>query len=108
MTNRHPIPAEDKLLGFNINTESGRVLLATSGDTATLAAIEQGLRASIRLRRLAATMETALRRQKAAAVQAERQSLRDAERAERRNDAIRRARGLPTGSADLGIPAVAS
>jgi hypothetical protein len=49
-------------------------------------------------------METALRRQKAAAIQAERIALRDAERAERRNDDIRRARGLPTGSADLGIP----
>lgn len=107
MTERHAIPAEDKLLGFNINTESGRVLLATSGDTATLAAIERGLAAASRLRRLAATMETALRRQKAAAINAERVALRDAERAERRNDAIRRERGLPTGRDDLAIPGMA-
>jgi hypothetical protein len=104
MTDRHAIPAEDKRLAFEVITEAGRISLALAGDTATLAAIEQGLRASIRLRRLAATMETALRRQKAAAVQAERQSIRDAERAERRNDAIRRERGLPTGSGDLAMP----
>ena len=104
MAHRHAIPSEDKLLGFSINTESGRILLATSGDTATLAAIEQGIAAASRLRRLAATMETALRRQKAAAIQAERIAARDAERAERRNDQIRRERGMPTGQPDLAIP----
>lgn len=103
---RHPIPTEDKRLAFEVITEAGRISLALAGDTATLAAIEQGLSAASRLRRLAGTMETALRRQKATALAAERQSLRDAERAERRNDAIRRARGLPTGSADLAIPQV--
>ena len=104
MSDRHAIPSEDKRLAFEVITEAGRINLALAGDCATLAAIEQGLRAASRLRRLAATMETALRRQKAAAVNAERIALRDAERAERRNDDIRRARGLPTGSADLGIP----
>ena len=104
MTHRHAIPSEDKRLAFEVITEAGRINLALAGDAATLAAIEHGIAAASRLRRLAATMETALRRQKAAAIQAERIALRDAERAERRNDDIRRARGLPTGSADLGIP----
>jgi microcompartment protein CcmL/EutN len=101
---RHAIPAEDKRLAFEINTESGRVLLAMSGDTATIAAIERGQQAASRLRRLAASMETALRRQLATARQAEREATREAEKAERRNDAIRRERGLPSGSADLAIP----
>jgi len=73
---RHPIPAENKRLAFEINTESGRILLAMSGDTATIAAIERGLAAASRLRRLAATAETALRRQLAAARQAEREAMR--------------------------------
>jgi hypothetical protein len=106
MTDRHAIPSEDKRLAFEVITEAGRINLALAGDTATVAAIEQGLAAASRLRRLAATMETALRRQKAAAIHAERIAARDAERAERRNDEIRRARGLPTGQGDLGIPAV--
>jgi hypothetical protein len=104
MTDRHAIEAGDKRLAFEVITEAGRINLALAGDTATIAAIEQGLRASIRLRRLAQTMETALRRQKAAAVNAERIAARDAERAERRNDQIRRERGLPTGQPDLAIP----
>ncbi len=106
MTDRHAIPAEDKLLGFSINTESGRILLATSGDTATLAAIEQGLAAASRLTQLAAAMKTALRRQRSKAINAERDALRAAEQAERRNDEIRRARGLPTRQDDLAIPGV--
>ena len=106
MSSRHAIPSEDKRLAFEVITEAGRISLALAGDCATLAAIEQGIAAASRLRRLAATMETALRRQKAAAIQAERIAARDAERAERRNDQIRRERGMPTGSADLGIPAV--
>jgi hypothetical protein len=104
MSDRHAIESGDKRLAFEVITEAGRINLALAGDTATVAAIEQGLAAASRLRRLAATMETALRRQKAAAVNAERDALRAAERAERINDAIRRARGLPTGSSDLGIP----
>jgi len=103
---RHAIPAEDKRLAFEIITEAGRISLAMAGDTATLAAIERGQAAASRLRRLAATMETALKRQRAAALQAEREAVREAERAERRNDAIRRERGLPTGPADLAIPGV--
>ena len=106
MTHRHAIAAEDKLLGFSINTESGRILLATSGDTATLAAIEQGLAAASRLTQLAAAMKTAMRRQRADAIRAERDALRAAEQAERRNDEIRRARGLPTRQDDLAIPGV--
>lgn len=106
MTERHAIPADDKRLAFEVITEAGRISLALAGDTATLAAIERGLAAASRLRRLAATMETALRRQKAAAINAERVALRDAERAERRNDQIRRERGMPTRSDDLAIPAM--
>jgi hypothetical protein len=106
MTHRHAIEPGDTRLAFEVITEAGRINLALAGDTATVAAIEQGLAAASRLRRLAATMETALRRQKAAAIQAERIAARDAERAERRNDQIRRERGLPTGAGDLGIPAV--
>ena len=106
MTDRHAIPTEDKRLAFEVITEAGRISLALAGDTATLAAIEQGQAAASRLRRLAATMETALKRQRAAALQAEREAARDAERAERRNDAIRRERGLPTGDGALGIPQV--
>jgi hypothetical protein len=106
MTDRHATPAENKRLAFEVHAESGRILLAMSGDTATLAAIERGQAAAARLRRLAATMETALKRQRAAAVNAEREAARDAEKAERRNDAIRRERGLPTGDGALGIPAV--
>ena len=106
MTHRHAIPAEDKLLGFSINTESGRILLATSGETATLKAIEQGLAAASRLTHLAAAMKTAMRRQRTKAINAERDALRAAEQAERRNDEIRRARGLPTGQGNLAIPAV--
>jgi hypothetical protein len=104
MSDRHAIPAEDKRLAFEVITEAGRINLALAGDTATVAAIEQGLAAASRLRRLAATMETALRRQKAAAIHAERIAARDAERAERRNDQIRRERGMPTGQPDLTIP----
>lgn len=107
MTLRHAIPQEDKRLAFEIITEAGRVSLAMAGDTATFAAIARGQVAAARLRRLAATMETALRRQKAAALNAEREAVRDAERAERRNDTIRRERGLPTGSDDLAIPGMA-
>jgi len=103
---RHAIPAEDKRLAFEIITEAGRISLAMAGDTATLAAIERGQAAASRLRRLAASMETALKRQRAAAQQAEREALSDAERAERRNEAIRRERGLPTGPADLAVPQV--
>lgn len=106
MTDRHAIPSEDKRLAFEIITEAGRISLAMAGDTATLAAIERGQAAASRLRRLAATMETALRRQRAAAINAEREAARDAEKAERRNDEIRRARGLPTGQDDLSIPGV--
>jgi hypothetical protein len=106
VSHRHPIPSEDKRLAFEVITEAGRISLALSGDTATIAAIERGHAAASRLRRLAASMETALKRQRAAAVQAERESLREAERTERRNDAIRRSRGLPTGSGDLAIPGV--
>jgi len=105
---RHAIPAEDKRLAYETVTAAGRIQRAMTGDTATLAAIEQGQAAASRLRRLAAAMETALRRQRAAALQAEREAVREAERAERRNDAIRRQRGLPTGPADLAIPGVAS
>jgi hypothetical protein len=104
MSDRHAIEAGDKRLAFEVITEAGRINLALAGDTATIAAIEQGLAAASRLRRLAATMETALRRQKAAAIHAERIAARDAERAERRNDQIRRERGLPTGQPDLAIP----
>ena len=104
MSDRHAIPAEDKRLAFEIITEAGRISLSMVGDTATLAAIERGQAAASRLRRLAATMETALRRQKTAAIQAERIAARDAERAERRNDQIRRERGMPTGQPDLAIP----
>lgn len=104
MTMRHATPREDKRLAFEVNVEAGRISLALAGDSATLAAIDQGLRASIRLRRLAATMETALRREKATALNAERVAMREAERAERRNDAIRAARGEPTGSGDLALP----
>lgn len=106
MTSRHAIPAEDKRLAFEVVTEAGYVDRALAGDTVTLAAIGQGLAAAARLRRLAASMETALRRQRAAAINAEREAARETERAERRNDAIRQARGLPTGSADLAIPQV--
>jgi hypothetical protein len=104
MSDRHAIPSEDKRLAFEVITEAGRINLALAGDTATIAAIEQGIAAASRLRRLAATMETALRRQKASAIQAERIAAREAERAERRNDQIRRERGLPTGRPDLAIP----
>lgn len=104
MTNRHPIPAEDKRLAFEIITEARRIQLAMACDTATIAAIDQAIAAASRLRRLAATMQTALRRQRAAAVNAERVAARDAERAAMRNDAIRRERGLPTGRDDLTIP----
>lgn len=107
MTLRHATPAEDKRLSFEIITEAGRISLATAGDTATIAAIERALAAASRLRRLSSTMETALRRQRASAINAEREAARDAERAERRNDAIRRERGLPTGRDDLAIPQVA-
>lgn len=107
MTDRHAIPSEDKRLAFEVITEAGRISLALAGDTATIAAIKQGQAAASRLRRLASTMETALRRQRAAAQQAEREAVRDAERAERRNDAIRRERGLPTGRDDLAIPGMA-
>ena len=72
----------------------------------TVPSTERALLAAKRLRRLAAAMETALRRQIADNRQAEREATREAEKAERRNDAIRRERGLPTGAADLGIPAV--
>lgn len=106
MTDRHAIPSEDKRLAFEVITEAGRISLALAGDTATIAAIKQGQAAASRLRRLAASMETALRRQQAAAINAEREAVRDAERAERRNDAIRRERGLPTGRDDLAIPGV--
>lgn len=107
MTDRHAIPSEDKRLAFEVITEAGRISLALAGDTATIAAIKQGQAAASRLRRLAASMETALRRQQAAAINAERDAVRDAERAERRNDAIRRERGLPTGRDDLAIPGMA-
>jgi len=106
MTDRHAIPSEDKRLAFEVITEAGRISLAMAGDTATIAAIKQGQAAASRLRRLAASMETALRRQQAAAINAERDALREAERAERRNDAIRCERGLPTGRDDLAIPGV--
>lgn len=72
MTHRHAIPSEDKRLAFEVITEAGRIKLALAGDTATLAAIEQGIAAAARLRRLAATMATALHCQKAAAIRAER------------------------------------
>lgn len=107
MTRRHATPAEDKRLSFEIVTEAGRIALATAGDTATIPAIERALAASRRLRRLSASTETALRRQLVTARQAERDDAREAEKAERRNDDIRRSRGLPTGSADLTIPRVA-
>ena len=103
---RHAIPSSDKRLAFEVVTEAGRISLALAGDSATIAAIDQGIAAARRLRRIAASMETALRRQKAAAIQAEREAAREAERAERRNDAIRRERGLPTGCDDLAIPRV--
>jgi len=106
MTDRHAIPSEDKRLAFEIITEAGRISLAMVGDTATLAAIERGQAAASRLRRLAATMETALKRQRTKALEAEKNAARDAEKAERRNDAIRRERGLPTGRDDLAIPGV--
>mgnify|MGYP001602295602 FL=1 len=103
---RHATPAGDKRLSFEIVTEAGRIALATAGDTATLAAIERALIAASRLRRLSASMETALRRQRTLAVLTEQEAIRDAERAERRNDEIRRERGLPTGAGDLAIPGV--
>jgi len=101
---RHAISAEDKLLAFEINAESGRINLALCGDTATIAATERALAAASKMRRLAATMQTALRRQLAAARQAKREAEREAEKAERRNDAIRRDRGLPPTDADLAVP----
>jgi hypothetical protein len=104
MSDRHAIPSEDKRLAFEVITEAGRINLALAGDTATVAAIEQGLVAASRLRRLAAAMETALRRYHAAAMKAERNADREAREAERRNDQIRRERGLPTGQPDLAIP----
>jgi len=104
MSDRHAIEAGDKRLAFEVITEAGRINLALAGDTATIAAIEQGLVAASRLRRLAATMETALRRARTLAVLTERETAREAERAERRNDQIRRERGLPTGQPDLAIP----
>lgn len=104
MTIRHAIPTEDKRLAFEVVTEAGRISLALAGDSATLAAIEQGLSAARRLRRLAASMETAMRREKATALNAERDTAREAERAERRNDAIRAARGEPARDMDLSMP----
>tara|TARA_R110000868_G_scaffold391670_1_gene661917 strand:+ start:112 stop:435 length:324 start_codon:yes stop_codon:yes gene_type:complete len=104
MSDRHAIEAGDKRLAFEVITEAGRINLALAGDTATLAAIEQGIAAASRLRRLAAAMETALRRYHAAAMEAERMADREAQEAERRNDQIRRERGMPTGQPDLAIP----
>lgn len=106
MSDRHAIEAGDKRLAFEVITEAGRINLALAGDTATRAAIEQGLAAASRLTQLAAAMKTAMRRQRADAIRAERDALRAAEQAERRNDEIRRARGLPTGQGSLAIPAV--
>ena len=106
MSDRHAIPSEDKRLAFEVITEAGRINLALAGDTATIAAIEQGIAAASRLTQLAAAMKTAMRRQRSKAINAERDALRAAEQAERRNDEIRRARGLPTGQDSLAIPAV--
>ena len=101
---RHPIPTDAARGAFNMHAEASRVLLCQSCDMTTIPALEGGLIAVSRLRRLASAMETALRRQLATARQAEREATREAERAERRNDQIRRERGLPSGSADLAIP----
>jgi len=101
---RHPIPIDAARGAFNMHAEASRVLLCQSCDMTTIPALEGGLIAVTRLRKLAAAMETALRRQLATARQAERDATREAERAERRNDAIRRERGLPTGQPDLAIP----
>lgn len=104
MTHRHPIPDDAKRGAFSLHAEAGRVLLCQSCDMTTIPALEGGLVAVSRLRKLAATMETSLRRQIATARQAERDATREAEKAERRNDQIRRERGLPSSSADLAIP----
>ena len=101
---RHPIPTDAARGAFNMHAEASRVLLCQSCDMTTIPALEGGLIAVSRLRKLAAAMETTLRRQIATARQAEREATREAERAERRNEAIRRERGLPSGSADLAIP----
>ena len=101
---RHPIPTDAARGAFNMHAEASRVLLCQSCDMTTIPALEGGLVAVSRLRKLAAAMETTLRRQIATARQAEREATREAERAERRNEAIRRERGLPSGSADLTIP----
>lgn len=101
---RHPVPTDAGRLAFAITTEAGRIQLAQRTDTVTGEALIHALSAAQRLRRLAASMETSLRRQIATARQVERDTERERQGAERRNDAIRAERGLPTGSADLVMP----
>lgn len=87
-----------------ITAEVARVKTTVAVGHATLATIKAAEAAANRLQQAARTLGSATRRTRMAAEQAERIERREAEAAERRNDAIRRARGLPTGSADLAIP----